>query len=727
MPAETDNISVEPMSYEAFRQMVQEAGRQADLEKLDAAYELAEKAHMGQMRHSGEPYVMHPVAVAALLLDLGLDSDTLVAGILHDVVEDTGVTLETINARFGEDVAAMVDGVTKLGRIPFSSHEDEQAENLRKMLLAMSHDVRVMIIKLCDRLHNMRTAIGWEEQKRRDKSLETMEVYAPIAHRLGMANISDELDELSLEILDPYGYAEIVRLIGQKTEALEYIKGIAQSIAVKLRENNLGHAVIKSRIKSVYSIYRKMFMQGRSFEEIYDTYAVRIILDTISECYAAMGVVHEMYHPLQNRWKDYIATPKPNLYRSIHTTVITRERVPMEIQIRTHEMDQVAEYGVAAHWKYKAGLQGEDKLDERLAWVRQILERQRDTEDGADLLRDIKSELIPESVYIFTPKGEVIDLPSGATVIDFAYAIHSAVGNRMTGAKVNGRIVPIDHKVVTGEVIEILCGAENKGPSRDWLNIVTTSEAKSKIRHWFKKERREENIVEGKTALDKEMRRHLISIPAAEYDEFMQGIAHRSRLNTAEEMYAAIGYGGIQLSRLLPKVQEAYQKLIKSSELSDSFEIPIKPRHAKASEGVVVEGMDNVLVKFAKCCNPLPGDDIVGFITRGYGVSIHKTDCVNAVSRNVSPRWLHAHWADNVHESFTSTLEITAMDRERLFADVSGLFADMRVPIYSLNARRTSDGRAAITATVGIQNIEHLNNVISRLKRINDVVDIQRS
>ncbi|MDL2219691.1 bifunctional (p)ppGpp synthetase/guanosine-3',5'-bis(diphosphate) 3'-pyrophosphohydrolase [Ruminococcaceae bacterium OttesenSCG-928-O06] len=714
------------ITYEQFRKMAEESGRSYNFAMLDDAYALAEGAHAGQKRRSGEEYITHPVAVAAILLDLGLDTEALAAAILHDVVEDTEIPLEEIERRFGAEVAALVDGVTKLGRITFSSMEEEQAENLRKMLLAMSKDVRVMLIKLCDRLHNMRTADSWSPQTQRDKSLETMEVYAPIAHRLGIANIKEELEDRSLSYLDPIGYAEIVDLMGQKADALEYVNKIAGDIDVRLKENELNDAVIHSRVKSIYSIYRKMFVQNRSFEEIYDTYALRIILDTIPECYTALGVIHDMYHPLPNRFKDYISTPKPNMYQSLHTTVISHEGVAFEIQIRTKEMDQLAEYGVAAHWKYKAGVQGQDKLEERLAWVRQLLESQRDAEDSGDLLRDIKSELIPEEVYVFTPKGDVIDLPSGATVIDFAYAIHSAVGNRMVGAKVNGRIVPIDHKVVTGEVIEVITGPQNKGPSRDWLNIVTTSQAKSKIRNWFKKERKEENITEGKAALEKEMRRAHISVPEDKYDEFMENIARRQRMNSVEEMYAAIGYGGLQTARLLPKIRDEYAKLVKSSDPVETFDIPIKTHHPKASEGVIVEGIDNVLVKFAKCCNPLPGDPIVGFITRGYGVSIHKTDCRNAAPAFSSPRWVNAYWAENVKESFTSTLEITALDRDRLFADISSLLADMRVPVYSISARRTADGRAAMSATIGIQNTEHLNSVISRLRRVKDVMDISR-
>ncbi|MFV0412527.1 MAG: RelA/SpoT family protein [Oscillospiraceae bacterium] len=715
------------LSYKELREKIIESGRPYNVEMLDKAYALAESAHKGQLRSSGDPYISHPVAVAAILLDLGLDSESLAAAILHDVVEDTDIPLEEISATFGEEVAFLVDGVTKLTRIKFSSVEEKQAENLRKMLLAMSKDVRVMLIKLCDRLHNIRTLGARPPQKQRDTALETMEVYAPIAHRLGISGIKQELEDTSLYYLDPIGYKEIVDLIGKKADALKFIQNIADVIKENLEHNGLHNVTIHSRVKSVYSLYRKMFMQNRSFEEIYDTYAVRVVLDSIAECYAALGVIHDMYHPLPNRFKDYISTPKPNMYQSLHTTVIDHKGIAFEVQIRTHEMDQLAEYGVAAHWKYKAGVQGQDKLEERLAWVRQLLESQRDSEDGGDLLRDIKSELLPEEVFVFSPKGDVIDLPSGATVIDFAYAIHSAVGNRMVGAKVNGRIVPIDHKVVTGEVIEVLTGPATKGPSRDWLNIVTTSEAKNKIRSWFKKERKEENIEEGKTALDKELRRNLISIPQDQYDEFMLGIAKRQRLNTVEEMNAAIGYGGIQVSRLMPKIKEEYAKLVKTSDPVETFNIPVPPKQHKSSEGVIVEGIDNVLIKFAKCCNPLPGDPIVGFITRGYGVSIHKADCRNAQEAATSPRWIKARWDDGVQESFRSTLEITAVDRDRLFADISGALADLHVPVYSVNARSTQDGRATLAVLIGIRNIEHLNNVIAKLKKIKNVVEITRN
>ena len=717
------------MTYEQLKEQLRESGRNYDMELIDRAFAVADKAHSGVKRRSGEPYITHPLNVASLLGELGLDSESISAALLHDVVEDTEITKGEIESQFGEEVANLVDGVTKLGQITFSTMEEQQAENLRKMLLAMSQDIRVMIIKLCDRLHNMRTMTAMPDQKRRDKALETMEVYAPIAHRLGMNNIQEELEDLSLSFLDPVGYQEIVRLLDQHGGKGEFIADVSAQIKKRLDENGIPDAHLSSRVKSIYGIYRKMYIQNKEFEEIYDVYALRIIVDSVAECYNALGVIHDMYHPLPNRFKDYISTPKPNGYQSLHTTVLGHEGIPFEVQIRTWEMHHTAEYGVAAHWKYKEGIQGTDKLEERLAWVRQLLESQRDSEDAVDLLRNIKSELLPEEVFVFTPKGDVISLPTGATVIDFAYAIHTAVGNRMTGAKVNGRIVPIDHKVATGEVIEVLTGAKDKGPSRDWLSIVTTSEAKGKIRNWFKKERREENIAEGKNMLDRELRRNLITLPEDKYDSFMEDVARRQRLNSAVEMYAALGYGGLQMSRLLPKLKDEYAKLVKAADPVEIFQMPIKKQ--KSNEGVIVEGIDNCLIKFAKCRNPLPGDEIVGFITRGYGVSIHKRDCPNAVvGRNLdesSPRWVNAYWADGVKESFKSTLEIVAVDRPALIADISAMIANMKVPIYAFTARQNSDGRSSILVTIGINNIDHLGSVIARLKKVRDVVSVTRT
>ena len=717
------------MTFEDLKKALEESGRGYNMENITAAYNLANEAHADQKRRSGEPYISHPLNVAKLLVELGMDSESVEAGLLHDVVEDTSVDLSTIESKFGPGVMRLVDGVTKLTKMQFSSVEEQRAESIRKMLLAMSQDVRVMIIKLCDRLHNMRTGDAWPEQKRRDKALETMEVYAPIAHRLGISNIKEELEDRSLQFLDPVGYAEIRSLLDQKNGE-EFLKNISAVIQKHLEENGIHDAYMKSRVKSVYGIYRKTFVQNRSFDEIYDIYAVRIILDTVAECYNALGVIHDMFHPIPNRFKDYISTPKPNMYQSLHTTVIGHEGIPFEVQIRTKEMDQMAEYGVAAHWKYKEGIQGKNPLEERLAWVRQLLESQRDSADAGDLLRDIKSDLLPEEVFAFTPKGDVINLPAGASVIDFAYAIHSAVGNRMVGAKVNSHIVPIDHKVVTGEIIEILTGPADKGPSRDWLKLAATSQAKNKIRAWFKKERREENIQQGKEAFEREMRRNFINLPPEKLEGFVTELARRNRMNTPDEMYAAIGYGGLQMSRVSAKMKEEYAKLQAAEPKPVSIEeVPVKRHHS--SEGVIVEGIDNCPVKFAKCCSPLPGDEIVGFITRGFGVSIHKRDCANVQASMKDPenakRWVKASWEDSVQEQFNATLEITALNRDGLLGDITLAFSDMRVPIYAMNARQVENHKAVMNITFGTANTEHLNNVIARLRRIRDVISVTRN
>lgn len=717
------------MTYTELKKQIKASGRTYDMELIDKAYKLAERCHRGQKRASGQPYITHPVSVAALLVEMGLDTESLCAALLHDVVEDTDLPLSEISAQFGDEIAQLVDGVTKLGRIPFSSVEEQQAENIRKMLLAMVNDIRVMIIKLCDRLHNLRTLEYIVPQKQRDKALETMEVYAPIAHRLGMSAIKEELEDLSIKYLDPVGYEEIIEILEENNKDENFIEALRANVADRLAQNGMPDAEIESRVKSIYGIYRKMFLQNRSFEEIYDVYALRIILNTVNECYNALGVIHDMYRPITNRFKDYISTPKPNMYQSLHTTVIGKEAIPFEIQIRTYEMHYTAEYGVAAHWKYKVGISGKDKLEERLAWVRQLLESQKESEDATDILRSIKSDLLPEEVFVFTPKGDVINLPAGSTVIDFAYAIHSAVGNRMTGAKVNGRIVPLTYKVKTGEIVEVLTGSKDKGPSRDWLNIVQTGEAKSKIRAWFKKERREENIVEGKQAFERELRRYLISVPPDQYEEFIDEIVKRQKMNSAEEMFASIGYGGLQMSRLMPKIKEEYQKLIKQNDPVEVFAVPTVK--TKASDGVIVEGLDNCLVKFAKCCNPLPGDDIVGFITRGHGVSVHKKDCVNVTAAHYmdenSLRWINVSWAPNVREDFKSTLEIVCIDRQGLIADISTQLTNMHVPIFSLTSKVTNDQRAVIVVTIGIASKEHLNSVMARLRKIKDVEYVERA
>ena len=723
------------MKYEELQKILAESGKNYDLEMIDKAYQLAEASHEGQFRKTGEAYIEHPVAVAGILAELGMDSTSIAAAIMHDVVEDTSVTLEEIEKMFNKDVALLVDGVTKLGQIPLSTQEEQQAENLRKMLLAMSKDIRVMIIKLCDRLHNMRTYEGWKPQKQRDKALETMDIYSSIAHRLGMSKIKDELQDISLRILDPVGYNEIKHVIERDGNAQTLVDSIVANVKNRLNEFGLTDATVLGRVKSVYGVYRKLYIQNRDYGEIYDIYAVRIILNSVAECYNALGLMHDMYRPIPSRFKDYISSPKANMYQSLHTSVIGKDGIPFEIQIRTWDMHYTAEYGVAAHWKYKTGLQGADNMDEKLAWVRQMLENQQDTDDNTELLASIKSDLVPDDIFVFTPKGDVINLPAGATVIDFAYAIHSAVGNRMTGAKVNGRMVSIDYKVSTGEIIDVITGPKDKGPSRDWLNIVKTSEAKSKIRSWFKKERKEENIVEGKNALDKEMRRNLITLTDDIYDEFMDDLGKRSKYNNKEELFAAIGYGGIQISKVMLKARDMWTKIQKEREVAETpiqqqvVTAPVKK--PKSSNGVIVEGLDNCLVKFSKCCSPLPGDEIIGFITRGFGVSIHKKNCVNAQPKNIDPenqaRWVHAYWADNIREDFKASLELTAIDNGMALAEVSMQLGNMRVPIYAMNAKQTSDKRLAMSITIGVNNTDHLNSIISKLKKTKNVIDVQRA
>ncbi|MCR5484591.1 MAG: bifunctional (p)ppGpp synthetase/guanosine-3',5'-bis(diphosphate) 3'-pyrophosphohydrolase [Clostridiales bacterium] len=723
-------------SYEHLKQLIKEHYDSEDvLRSVEEAYEIASKAHEGQKRLSGQPYIIHPLAVAEILVNLGMDRQSIIAALLHDTVEDTPMTLDDVRQKFGADVAGLVDGVTKLGKVPFSSREEKeerQAENIRKMLLAMSQDIRVIIIKLADRLHNMRTLAFQKPQKRRDIALETLEIYAPIAHRLGIRSIKVELEDLAISFLDPVAYHEIGdKLEEQSTSRNEFLQSIEAKISERVREE-VADAHIEGRIKSVHGIYRKMYMQNKTFDEIYDIYAVRIIVNSVIDCYNCLGIIHDMYKPLPGRFKDYISTPKPNMYQSLHTTVIGSEGIPFEVQIRTWEMHRTAEYGIAAHWKYKLGMTN-DKMGDRLAWIRQLLDTQKDSENVEDIVLTIKTDLVPEEVFVFTPKGDVINLPQGATVIDFAYAIHSAVGNRMQGAKVDGRIVPIDYKVKTGEIVDVITSSNpNKGPSRDWLKIVKTSEARSKIRSWFKKERREENIVEGKAEVEREFRRSFIRLDDDELEKFLQTIAERQHFNSVDDFYAAIGYGGISLTRLMPRIRDDYNKLLKTSdqdEIQQAY-VPQKKK-TKSNEGVVVEGLDNCLIKFSRCCNPLPGDEIIGFITRGHGVSIHKRDCTNVPKTTaLAPepeRWIHAYWDKNVREEFKSTLLISCFNRVGLLADISGQFANMHVMIHDISTRNFKDGRVALTVTITVNSIEHLKSVVSKIERIDGVLSVERS
>ena len=717
-------------SYEELKALLLASDRDFDMEKIDKAYQFALESHGDQKRRSGVPYILHPVSVAYILVELGMDTESIVASLLHDVVEDTPVGLEEIKKLFGIEVANLTDGVTKLGRIPYSSREEQQAENLRKMLIAMADDIRVIIIKLADRLHNMRTIEFMPDQKRRDKALETMEVYAPIAHRLGIRALKEEMEDISLRYLDPIGYHEIESALAMKSgEREEFINKIKKQIYDRV-SSVIPNVHLEGRVKSINGIYRKVFVQGKSMEEIYDIYAVRVIVDSLNDCYNVLGMIHDMYRPIPNRFKDYISTPKPNLYQSLHTTVLGKEGVPFEVQIRTWEMHHTAEYGIAAHWKYKLGLTKSDSFEQRLMWVRQMLENQQDTVDSTELVRTIKTDLAREEVFVFTPKGDVISLPIGSTVIDFAYAIHSAVGNRMIGAKVDGRIVPIDYKVKTGEIIDVLTTKEEShGPSRDWLKIVKTSEARNKIRQWFKKEKREENIIEGKAEIEREFRRNGIELPEPEMKAFLEEIATHQHCQTVEDLYAALGYGGIQLWRLMPRIRDNYNKIKKPVE--ESQEVRYQKAPSKATGGVIIDGIDNCLIKFSKCCNPLPGDDIIGFITRGYGVSIHKRSCTNVpkdISKAAEPeRWVNARWAGDIQDEFESTLEILASDRTGLLADLTNQLSSMHIFIHALNSRELKDNNAIIYATITVNGLEHLKSVISRLSNISGIISIGRS
>lgn len=721
-----------PKFYQDYHELVdlmKKSNHEYDFELIDKAYRFAEEKHGDQRRASGIPYILHPTSVACILAELGMDTESVAAALLHDVVEDTPVTLEEIISMFGQEIAELIDGVTKLGKIPYSSREEQQAENIRKMLIAMAKDIRVIIIKLADRLHNMRTIECMKEQHRRDKALEVMEVYAPIAHRLGIRAIKEELEDLAIRYLDPVGYAEIERQLEKKSkDRVHFVSEIKQSLYERL-ENDINNVYISGRVKSIHGIYKKTFMKGKTMDQIYDIFAVRVIVDTVADCYNVLGIVHDMFRPLPNRFKDYISTPKPNMYQSLHTTVIGKEGVPFEIQIRTWEMHYTAEYGIAAHWKYKEGITKKDSLDERLAWIRKMLENQSDN-DSTEIVSTIKMDLVPEEVFIFTPKGDVISLPTGATVIDVAYAIHSGVGNRMIGAKVDKRIVPIDYRVKTGEIVEIITSKEEGGPKRDWLNIVKTSEARSKIRLWFKREKRDENIIEGRTQLETEFRRLGIHVPEKELEEFLADVIRKQNCNSLEDFYASIGYGGVQLWRILPKIKEEY---IKKYVDSDTAPVVIKePVKKKVSGGVHIEGIDDCLVKFSRCCNPLPGDEIIGFITRGYGVSVHKRNCSNVpkvIEDAEEPeRWIKAEWAEQLtNETFQSTLRIMATDRTGLLADITNQLSALHLFIHTLNSREVKNGMASIEVSITVNSINHLKMVISRLSGINGIVSVGRS
>lgn len=709
--------------------------KQYDLSKIISAYEFASKAHEGQKRSSGQPYIIHPLAVSYILLELGMDTDTICAAMLHDVVEDTPVTLQEVKKRFGQDVAMLVDGVTKLNQVPIFSREEQQAENVRKMVLAMSQDIRVIIIKLADRLHNMRTLNYRPGVKQRKTAHETMNIYAPIAHRLGMRGIKEELEDRAFHYLDPFAYSEIEHILEiKKSEREAFITRIKKNIAERFNDREFSkQPQIEGRVKSIYSIYKKMFIHHKSIEEIYDKYAVRIIVSTVGECYNALGLVHDMYRPIPNRFKDYISTPKSNMYQSLHTTVLGKEGIPFEIQIRTWDMHATAEYGIAAHWKYKQGIHtSNDKMEQRLAWVRQVIEAQQTSDDVEEIVRIIKNDLAPEDIVVMTPKGDSISLPIDSTIIDFAYKIHTQIGHKTAGAKVDGKLVPLDYKLHTGEICEILTSNEfGKGPNRSWLNIAKTNEAKSKIRSWFKKECREENIVTGKAELEKEFRHYRMSIPDDELEAFLMDDLKRHNCQTLDDFYASIGYGGVLLSKIIARLKDKYMKTYKTLE-NNTAEPVIKPAR-KINSGIILDKIDDCSVKFAQCCNPLPGDEIVGFITRGHGISIHTTSCTNyaAALKRDSPeelaRWMDVQWTDNQQTSLQTTIEVTALDRVGLVYDICAILMEARIPIIHSSSRNLKNGNAMFEAKITIAGIDQLKGLFEKLRKVKDVISVERA
>ena len=703
--------------------------KQYDTEKIKKAYEVADKAHEGQVRTSGDKYITHPLAVASILLDYCMDTDTVCAALLHDVVEDTAVTLEELRKQFGDDVALMVDGVTKIGLVPLNSKEEQQAENIRKIPMAMSKDIRVIIIKLADRLHNMRTLGPRPPHKQRKTSLETMSIYAPIAHRLGMNAIKEEMEDIAIHYLDPYGCSEVERLLDlHKEERDNFIDTIKFRIRERITDIK-PEPIIEGRVKSIYSIYKKVYLKNKKFDEIYDIYAVRVIVQSVIECYNVLGVIHDMFRPIPYRFKDYIATPKPNRYQSLHTTVIGREGIPFEVQIRTVEMHNTAQYGVAAHWKYKAGLKGNVAGEKRFDWIRQLLERQQEADDVEQITDAIKTDLAPDEVFVFSPKGDVYSLPMGSTVIDFAYAIHTQVGNKMTGAKVGGRMVSFDYQVKTGDIIEILTsGSPGYGPNRNWLDIAKTTEAKGKIRSWFKKERRDENIERGREELEREFKRNNIPLDEA----LLIDAAHRQRLDKIEDLYAAIGYGGVSLSKIIQRIKEDELRRQKEHTPVRSAADSIQENNSRSrSKGIIIEGVDNCLVKFAQCCNPLPGDPIIGFVTRGFGVSIHKQDCINVINNMESAdnkdRWIKASWAGVDDSTYRATVEVIAENKTSLLADVTMAIAANHIPVHEMNMHRLKNGNTDLAITVEIAGVEQLTNVMTRLKKIAGVISVERT
>ena len=710
----------------------------ADLKLVEAAYSYAREHHGAQLRRDGTPYITHPIQVAQIVAEMRLDSESILAALLHDCIEDTDSTYEDIAKRFGVTVADIVDGVTKLTRVKYSTMEEEQMENLRKMLFAMSRDIRVILIKIADRLHNMRTMEYQTPVKQKKKAFETMEIYAPIAHRLGMQKIKWELEDLSLKYLDPVAYDDIAQKLEiAKSEHGQFMSAVTAAVNARMTEQGIPNATVYGRVKHPYSIYRKMYAQEKTMEEVYDLFAFRVLVDTVPDCYNVLGVIHDLYKPILGRFKDYIATPKPNMYQSLHTTVIGEEGIPFEVQIRTYDMHAIAEYGVAAHWKYKQGIkkQGGEGTYE---WIRRLLENQEDA-DAEEFIHSLKVDLFAEEVFVFTPRGDVVNLPAGATPIDFAYSIHSAIGNTMVGAKVNGRMVGFDYQLHNGDVVEINTSKSAHGPSRDWMKIAKSSEARSKIRQWFKRERREENIAQGRTSFESELKHAGLTIGQVTAADVLPSVLKRVGFQSLDELYAAIGYGGYTALKAVNRIRDellqisraaAVEKAAQEAAARAAQEGRPTPQKSKSEKGLIVEGLSNCLVKFSKCCTPVPGDKVVGFITRGYGVSVHRRDCPNADPRRRTPadqgRWIKVTWSDDVYESYSTTLEVVCKDRNNLLVDVSTALSSCKVSVTSLNSHITADGFAIFHVAISVSDTTQLEQVMRKIHQISGVMKVSR-
>lgn len=704
---------------------VQATYKQEQTDLVKKAIAFSKEAHKEQTRQSGEPFFTHPYEVACILADLGLDVDTVIAGLLHDVIEDTTITLATVKMEFGAEVAALVDGVTKLGRFEFRTKEEQQAESLRKMLLAMAKDIRVILIKLADRLHNMRTLEYFEEKKRKEISTETLEIYAPLAHRLGIFRIKAELEDLSIKYIDPKGYGELINTLEKTQEQRETsLQAVMHTLKSKLEDTEI-EADIEGRPKHLYSIYKKMHDQGKAFGEIYDVIAMRVVVDTVKDCYGVLGIVHTLWKPIPGRFKDFIAVPKLNMYQSLHTTLIGGGGVPFEVQIRTHEMHKTAEYGIAAHWKYKEGREANSNLDSKLTWLRQLLEWQSDMKDPSEFMQTLKIDVFSDEVFVFTPKGDVIDLVKGATPLDFAYHIHSEVGNKCVGAKVSGKMVPLHYKLQTGDIVEIMTSGASRGPSRDWLNLVKTQQAKSKIRSWFKKEHRDENITKGRDMLEKEVKRQGYDVTTLLKPEFTEKVFKRFTINSLEDMFAAIGYGGFTTGQVINRLVEEYRKSVKAEFKAEkeSESKAAKDEKASTSQGVIVKGEQDMLVRFAHCCNPLPGDKISGYITRGRGVSIHRADCSNLKSMIdlEDGRFIEVSWAGENRTSYNAQIQIQAADKTGVFTALTQVLDTNNVNLFAVNARSNNNGTVTIHFTVEIHDAGQVEKLLQKMRAVKGV------